>query len=93
MATIKTALPGWLVEHNLRNPITRVTIAKLAGTHRALLETSTPDQSEAMEIARTMVAADDHITELQIAIRETIPVLERAGRMVLAVKLRKLVDG
>lgn len=91
MADIKTPLPGWLVEYSLRNPITREALIRHASAHRAILEAST--QGQDVELSRLVVAADGYTAELQAVIRETIPVLERAGRMVLAVKLRKLVDG
>lgn len=42
-------------------------------------------------LANTAPQMLEHITELESAIRETIPVLERSGRVRQAVKLRKLV--
>ncbi len=62
--------------------------AYLAGGDSPPLRTDTTSQ-----LADTVVTQDKHITDLESAIRETIPVLERSGRAVLAVKLRKLIGG
>jgi len=86
------SMPAWLIERDRRNPVTRSTIASQAALYRAMLTRATEDQVVEMDIARIVVAADDQISEREAAIRESIPLLERSGRAVLAAKLRKLVE-
>lgn len=86
------SMPAWLIERDGRNPVTRSTIASQAALYRALLARATEDQVIEMDIARIVVAADDQLSEREAAIRESIPLLERSGRAVLATKLRKLVE-
>ena|SRR3982751_2955751 len=86
------SMPAWLIERDRRNPVTRSMIASQAALYRAMLTRATEDQGVEMDIARIVVAADDQLSEREAAIRESIPLLERSGRAVLATKLRKLIE-